>query len=85
MATKENTKQIGMNDKRNVYEMVYDDGIKKAIIEEMGKIAFNPSHRWMPYKLVLSHNIVYVTDRQARWILDYFESKKIKFALKIIS
>lgn len=78
---KKQERQVGINDLREVYDLVYDNANRKAIIEEVGKIAFNPSHRWVTYKLVLTKNCVYVTNRQARWLVEYFESKNIPCAL----
>lgn len=75
--------QLGMNEKREVWDIVYDgENQLKVIIEQLCKFGLNPSHRWIPLKLVLTHNTLFITKRQANWLVDVMEDKKITFALK---
>jgi hypothetical protein len=82
---KKATEFVGRNNNTHVYQLVFNPQDEKVVQESILGLAMNPSHRWVQYKLVVACNVLYITNRQARWLVEYFESKKVKCALKIIS
>lgn len=87
MAKKQAVSQIGMNTKRNVYVIVADDNILGLVQSKIVEYGNNPSHRWIPLPLFLATGYLYITERQAKWLVDRMQLvHKIKpFALKEVS
>lgn len=85
-ATKQ-VRQIGMNDKRRVYQVICDDNARTLVNGKILDYGMNPSHRWLPLRLYVSANVLYITERQAKWLVDRFTLvHKIQgFALKDVT
>jgi hypothetical protein len=65
-------KQIGMNDKRRVYKVICEDNAHTIVHGKILEYGLNPSHRWIPLRLYASADVLYITERQAKWLVDRF-------------
>jgi len=73
MASKKSkVQQIGMNDKRRVYQVVCDDNTRAIVNGKILDYGNNVSHRWIPLRLYISASVLYITERQAKWLVDRF-------------
>jgi hypothetical protein len=79
--------QIGMNNQRRVYKIVCDDNTLPLVNSKIVDYGNNPSHRWIPLRLYISADVLYITERQAKWLVDRMTLvHKIKgFGLKDIT
>ena len=56
------------NANKGLYKMSVGKG-KSAVLDFIFALSTNPSHRWIPFQMVFELSHLWITERQANWLV----------------
>lgn len=67
--------ELGYGFGKILYTLIYPPKQRRRVVEFLYALSVNKSHRWIQFPMIVHNNNLWITERQANWLISMVKGK----------